>query len=187
MKLSDLTDMLAMDVPGCPSATLRDALRWAQRELCNEGNVWIVSDEPVVSGAGTDEAELEVPAGAEAIRIIQLLLNGRALIPGRDYQQTGANAIQFLRNAPHTDDLMGALACRPAYGQDMPVALLGRWAEALLDGARSRLLVQPKPWRDLALADFHRRKFIDAQADARALARDGFQAGSVRMRAPRFA
>lgn len=187
MKLSDLTDMLATEVPGCPNATLRDALRWAQRELCNEGNVWIVSDEPVVSGASTDDAELEVPPGAEAIRIIQLLLNGRALIPGRDYQQSGANAVQFLRNTPQSNDLLGALACRPAFGQDMPAALLSRWAEALMDGARSRLLLMPQPWRDPALADFHRRKFIDAQADARALSRDGYQAGSIRMRAPRFA
>lgn len=186
MKLIDLTDMLAMEAPGCPSATLRDALRWAQRELCNEGNAWIVSDEPVVSGASTGDAELEVPAGAEVVRVIQIIADGRPLIPGLDYRQSGANAIQFLRGSPQTDELMGALACRPVYGRDMPVALISRWADALMDGARSRLFVLPQPWRDPALAEFHRRKFIDAQADARALSRDGYQAGSVRMRVPRF-
>jgi len=186
MTLNDLVDSLIIEVPGCPLPTIRDMLRWAQRELCAEGNAWIVSDGPVVVGANTPFAEVDVPSGAETLRIIRLLQDGRALKPGLDYRQTGSNGVEFLRAVPPSNTLLGAIACRPAYGRDMPAELLSRWAEALLDGARSRLLALPQPWRDAQLAEHSRRRFLDHQAAARALAADGHQSGSVRMQARRF-
>lgn len=186
MNINDLTDSLIIEVPGCPLPTIRDMLRWAQRELCAEGNAWIVSDGPVVVGANTPFAEVDVPSGAETLRIVRLLQDGRELKPGLDYRQTGSNGVEFLRSVPHSVTLLGSIACRPAYGKDMPAELMSRWAEALLDGARSRLLSLPQPWRDAQLAEHFRRKFLDHQADARTLAADGNQSGSVRMHVRSF-
>lgn len=184
MSTNDLAETLSIEVPGCPLATIRDMLRWAQRELCTEGNAWIVRGEPVVVAADTDYAELEVPVGAEALRIMGLLSGWRRLRPGSDYYQTGPNAVSF-RSRPGQSTLYGELACRPLPGADMPEELITRWGEPLMDGARYRLLMLPKPWRDPQLAEFHRRKFMDAQADARSLAIDGLQHGSIRMHARR--
>lgn len=186
MTLNEMADTLIIEVPGCPLSTIRDMLRWAQRELCTEGNAWIVSDGPVVIGANTPFAEVDVPSGAETLRIVRLLQDGRELKPGLDYRQTGSNGVEFLRSVPKSVTLLGSIACRPAYGKDMPAELMSRWAEALLDGARSRLLRLPQPWRDVQLAEHSRLKFLDHQAHARALAADGNQSGSVRMQVRRF-
>jgi len=185
MTINDLADGLAIELPGCPLATIRDMLRWAQRELCTEGNAWISRDGPVVVGANTSFAEVEAPAGAEALRVMSLFSGARRLSPGKDYRQLGPSAVALARPADQST-LLGELACRPLPGSDMPAELLARWGEALTDGARYRLLLLPQPWRDPATAEFHRRRFAEAQADARMLAHDGMQSGSVRMSVRRF-
>lgn len=185
MTINDLVDSLIIEVPGCPLPTIRDQLRWAQRELCAEGNVWISRDGPVVVAANTGHAEVEAPAGAEALRIVSLFDGARRLTPGVDYRQLGPSTVALTRPAGQSA-LLGELACRPLPGADMPPDLLARWGEALSDGARYKLLILPQPWRDAAMAEFYRRKFADAQTDARALAHDGMQYGSVRMSVRRF-
>lgn len=186
MNINDLVDSLLVEVPGCPSATVRDQLRWAQRELCSEGSAWLSRESPVVAGADTDLAEVEAPPRAEALRIVSLHDGRNTLRPGRDYEQTGSNEVLFLRGRPSSAELSGVLACRPAYGQDMPAELIARWAEALMDGARYRILLLPQPWRDPALAEYYRNRFLDAQCNARQLASAGYQSGSVRMGARRL-
>lgn len=181
MNISQLTDSLIIELPECPTPTIKDMLRWAQRELCREGSVWIVSDGPVVVAANTCFAEIEVPAGSEALRIISIMNNGRNMVPGKDYIQSGSNGIQFVGVQPEKSTLAGEVACMPAYGQDMPGVLISRWSEVLLDGARSRLLLLPQPWQDKQLSEHYRRKFQDAQSSARSLASSGHQYGSVRM------
>ena len=185
--VNELVDSLVIEVPGCPLPTIRDMIRWAQRELCNEGNVWLVSDGPVVVGANTPFAEVDVPSGAETLRITKLMLGGAELAPGIDYKQLGGNGVQFLRAQPKDITLLGEISCQPAYGKDMPAELISRWAEALLDGARSRLLLLPQEWQNPTLSEHYRRRFLDAQSYARSLSASGYQSGSVRMKAPRFA
>lgn len=186
MNINELTDSLVIEVPGCPLPTIRDMIRWAQRELCTQASIWIEKDGPVVTGANTPFAEVDEPSGAEALRIVRLFDSGRELMPGKDYIQRGNNGVEFLGFKPSGITLLGEIACRPAYGRDMPSELLSRWAEALLDGARSRLLIMPQPWQNPELSEHYRRKFIDAQSYARSLAASGYQTGSVRMKAPRF-
>lgn len=186
MTINDLVDSLIIEVPGCPIPTIRDMLRWAQRELCDKGNTWIVSDGPVVVGADTPYAEVEAPPGAEVLRIISLLQDGRPLRPGVDYRQGAAGGVEMLRGTPGSSYLLGSIACRPAHGKDMPPDLLSRWDEALTDGALYRLLGLPQPWGNPGRAEFHRIKFSDAQSNARHLASDGAQYGSVRMKTRGF-
>jgi hypothetical protein len=182
---AEMAETLSIELPSCPLATIRDMIRWAQRELCSEGNAWISRGEPVVAAADTDYAELEIPVGAEAIRIISLNSDGRVLRPGIDYTQTGPNSIVFL-SRPTSAMVYGELACRPSAGLDMPPEILTRWSEALMDGARYRLFMLPQSWREPNLAEFFRRKFMDSQADCRSISRSGYQAGSVKMQFPRF-
>ncbi|WP_347506199.1 hypothetical protein [Pseudomonas anguilliseptica] len=185
MTIHDLIDSLAVDVPGCPRATLRDLLRWAQRELCTEGMAWVHSDGPVVVGALTDAPEIEVPPGAEVLRIFKLKDAGRELRPGKDYWQPTAISVAFAR-APSFDELDGSLVCRPGAGRDMPADLLSRWDQALIHGAKFRLFAMPQLWRDLAMSDYHNQHFLAAQGAAKHLATAGHQQGSLRMQVPRF-
>ncbi|GAD62024.1 hypothetical protein [Aquipseudomonas alcaligenes] len=185
MTINDLVDLLQPDFPGCPRATLRDMLRWAQRELCTEGNVWVHNDGLAVVAAQSDAPAIEVPPGAEVLRIFWLKDAGRDLVPGDAFWQPTASTVEF-RLPPTSDELDGALVCRPTLGRDMPADLLSRWSEALIHGAKYRLFSMPQPWRDLALSDYHSRQFLSAQADARHLALTGHQQGCVRMQVPRF-
>lgn len=182
MTVDDLVQSLAIEVPGCPTPTIREMLRWAQRELCDKGNVWLSSDGPVVVAANTPFAEVELPLNAEAIRITKLVDNGRALTPGEDYVQSGSNGIHFLKLKPESVTMMGEVACMPSYGKDMPASLMSRWSEAIMDGARSRLLILPQAWQNPTLSEHYRRSFMDAQAHARSLSIDGYQRGSIRMK-----
>lgn len=185
MTINDLIDSLVVDVPGCPRATLRDMLRWSQRALCTEGTAWVYSDGPVVVGALTDVPEIEVPPGAEVLRIFTLKDAGSELIPGTDYWQPTAITVAF-RRAPSADELEGSLVCRPVAGRDMPVDLLSRWDQALIHGAKSRLFAMPQLWRDLSLSEYHNHHFLAAQGEAKHLASAGHQQGSLRMQVPRF-
>lgn len=186
MTIKQLVESLIIEVPGCPLPTIRDMLRWAQRELCSEGNVWIVNDGPAVVAANTSYAEVEAPQGAEALRVMRLFQDGRELKPGLEFRQAGTGIVEFLGSPPKASVLTGSVSCRPAYGEDMPGALVSRWAETIMDGARYRLLNLPQPWRDTERAEFHRRLFLDAQSNARQLAVDGMQHGSIRMNVRRF-
>lgn len=186
MTTNELAESLAIEVPGCPMQTIRDMIRWAQRELCSEGNVWLVSDGPVVVGANTPFAEVDVPSGAETLRITRLMQGGRKLVPGVDYKQSGSNGVEFLGQQPKEVTLLGEISCRPSLGNDMPAELISRWAEALMDGARSRLLLLPQEWQNPTLSEHYRRKFLDAQSYARSLSASGYQAGSVRMKVRPF-
>lgn len=186
MNIDSLVQSLIIEVPGCPLPTIRDMLRWAQRDLCVEGNVWIVSDGPAVVAANTRFAEVEAPTGAEVLRLMRLTLDGRDLVPGRDFKQSGGGGVEFIGVAPSSATLTGSVSCKPSYGKDMPGNLISRWSEAIMDGARYRLLSLPQPWRDTDRAEFHRRLFLDAQSHARQLAVDGVQHGSIRMRVRGF-
>lgn len=185
MKIADLCQLLQPEFPGCPLATLRDQLRWAQRELCAEGNAWVHTDSPVVVGARSDEPEIEAAPGAEILRIFRLKDGVRELRAGIDYWQPTAATVAF-HVSPAADELDGGIVCRPALGRDMPAALLARWSEAVLHGARYQLFLMPQPWRDPAMAEFYSMKFLSAQAEARHLATAGHQRGSLQMQVPRF-
>ncbi|MGP9826895.1 hypothetical protein ACT048_20695 [Ectopseudomonas khazarica] len=186
MNVTELSQELMAEFPGCPMATLQDQLRWAQRALCTDGNAWIVDDGPAVVGANTPFAEVDVPDGAEALRLMSLRdASGRELVAGREYRQNAANAVTFER-VPEGLSVSGSVACRPAPGRDMPDELIGRWAEVLKVGARYRLYLLPQPWRDPAMAEFNRATFTSACSDARQQARIGFQTGAARVRVPRF-
>ena len=168
MKLNDLVQSLIIEVPGCPMPTIRDMLRWAQRELCSEGNVWIVNDGPAVVAANTSYAEVEAPQGAEVFA-------SHAAIPGWSRAQAWSLSLgrpvlallSFWAHHRKASVLTGSVSCRPAYGEDMPDALVSRWSETIMDGARYRLLNLPQPWQNAERAEFHRRLFLDAQSNAR--------------------
>lgn len=185
MTLDDLVDDVALEVPDAPLATIRDMLRWAARELCTEADVWVTTGEPVVVAADTPYAELEAPSDGEPLRIVSLLAEGRPMKAGVDYVQTGPRRIEF-RQTPETKLLYGELACRPVMGAMIPDELLSRWAEALGNGARYRLLRLPQPWQNMQLAEYYRGQFLADQATAKGLSRLGHHSGSARVAMWRF-
>lgn len=177
----ELVDRIAVEIPEAPLVTLREALRWSARQFCTEADAWIVSDEPVVVAANMRFPEIEAPAGAEPLRIIELLDGDRRLAPGRDYYQHGPTRIEFL-STPAGSILYGTLAVRPSSANWPPDEVLSRWAEGICHGALYRLLMMPQPWHNTTLAQYYRREMAAAQAEARQSRALGHQSGGARVR-----
>lgn len=181
MTLDDLVDDVALEVPDAPLATIRDMLRWAARELCTEADVWVVTDEPVVVAADTDYPQVMASQG-EPLRIVSLMLGGCEVVQGSAFDQPTPTTIVFHRK-PETSLIYGRLACRPYRGDMPPSEVMNRWAEAITDGARWRLLLLPQPWRNPDLATYYQQRFLAAIADARQHSRLGHARGGARVKA----
>lgn len=180
----DLLQAVVQDVPEAPLMTVRDMVAWAEARLCREGNAWVVNDEPVVVAADTPYAEMEAPFGALPVRILQITLDGRALVPGVDYQQITPTRVEF-NNTPDKSLLYGRLAVAPAPGKSMPDELLREHAETLRHGALSRLLLLPQPWRDAEKSMYHEKHWRAGINDSMRLSVYGYQTGA-RVRKRRF-
>lgn len=181
MTLNELADDIALDVPDAPLATIRDMIRWAERQFCTDADAWVVTQEPVVVAADTPYAEVEAPAGAEPMRIVVLKSEGRDLKPGFDYVQVTPTRVDF-RQTPKVSILYGELAVRPKVGQSMPDADFARWADDIGHGARHRLMMLPQPWKDLQLAEYHRKLFQAGKHDAKQASRLGHQLGGAQVK-----
>jgi hypothetical protein len=182
--MDDLVQAVVQDVPEAPLMTVRDMLAWAQGRLCREGNAWVVIDEPVVVASDTPYAEMEAPSGAVAVRLLQVMLDGRALTPGIDYHQVTPTRVEF-NDMPDQSLLYGRMAVAPMPGESMPDELLQEYAETLRHGALSRLLLLPQPWRDAEKSMYHEKLWRAGVNDAKRLNVYGYQPGA-RVRKRRF-
>ena len=185
MNLEQITDQILAEVPACPRGAVVDALRWSQRELCTHGLAWVVDDDLAVTGATGPEPEVDTPPDAEVILVMKLIMDGEELKGGRDYRINAVGRVTFLRTITE-GRLFGHLSCRPTYGRDMPDSYLARWAMEVKHGALQYLYALPQPWGNLQLSEFYRAMFSDDQTNCRSLYWNGHQAGSIRMRVPRF-
>ncbi|WP_110665199.1 hypothetical protein [Salinicola halophilus] len=180
MTIADLVDDIVLDVPEAPLMTIREAARWAQREFCDGTNAWRDDAKVVVTGR---TGELAAKAGAEPVRVLAVRDGGATLRAGRDYRQGDALSVTFGRDP---DAPIATVALRPARGHDMPPQLLAHWREALIAGAKYRLLRMPQPWREMELAEQQRRRFAALIADALKTTSLGAERGTARVRPPRF-
>ncbi|WP_339934585.1 hypothetical protein [Vreelandella glaciei] len=180
-----LVQSVVQDVPEAPMMTVRDLLAWAVIELCEQGNAWVIDDEPVVVAANTPYAELEAPPGAEPIRVLDVFDGGVRLTPGGDYRQTSPTRIQILRKT-NASSLSGRLAVKPMQGNKLPQELLSLHRETLRFGTLSRVLMLPQPWRDTDMAMHYQKYWIAGVNDAKRLSVYGHQYGGVRVQPRRF-
>lgn len=180
-----LVQSVVQDAPQAPMMTVRDILAWAVVRMCDDGNAWVIDDEPVVVAADTPYAELEAPAGAEPIRILQVVANEAELLPGIDYRQVSPSRIQLIKKVS-VSTLSGRLAVMPGPGRQMPDELLQKHAETLRYGALSRLLLMPQPWRNTEMAMYYQKLWVAGVNDAYRLSVYGHQAGGASVRPRRF-
>lgn len=185
MTLEDLTHATLVDAPGAPIMTVRDMLRWAMRELCAQGNAWIVDGEVATAAPDGETADLVAPADAEPVRLLTLKLDGRDIPPGGRYRQDAPGTIT-LTPSIDASALEGRLAVQPIAGASLPEMLITTHAETLRHGALWRLLMMPQPWRDPETAMFHRQHWQAGITTAKQLASYGHHVGGGRVRARRF-
>ncbi|MGE6778260.1 hypothetical protein ACQKFL_11535 [Vreelandella titanicae] len=163
---------VVQDVPEAPLMTVRDALRWAEFRLCQDGNAWIVDEVPV-----TSEGAIIAPSDVYCVRALTVYRNGREMAPGADYEQSSPGTITIHRQNS-TDTFTARVAVKPTADGAMPEALRDQHLEALRHGATFRLLMLPQPWRNVEQAAYHETRFTAGINDAYRLSVYGQQQGA---------
>jgi len=185
MTVDDIIRRVSLEIPDAPRLTIKDMILWSMADLCDQGNAWVHTDGPIVVAADTDYAELEAPADAEPVRVLQVLIDDRPLRPGLHYRQTGPASIE-LSFTPKQSTLYGRLAVKPDPGKQMPAELTSTHAETLRHGALHKLFMLPQAWQNSDRAIYHRRLWEAGVTQAKQLAAYGHQAGGARVRSRRF-
>lgn len=183
MTPEQLVDRIALRTPEPPRATIRETLAEVARELCEDGNAWVV-DGTVVYNADSDYPVLAAGDG-EPVRLLWLELDGHRVEQGEGYTQTAPGELTFHRT-PRQSALAGRLAVRPRPGELPPAEVLADHAQTLIDGTLARLLRLPHPWRDLELSADHEQRFLTGVRLARQRSRLGYGRGGARVRARRL-
>lgn len=174
-----LLQMVVQDVPEAPLMTVRDAVRWAEFRLCQDGNAWIV-DDVAVTRAGS----ILAPEGVHCVRVLAVYRSGRLMAPGVDYQQPSPGAVD-IHLSSDTDTFTARIAVKPMADGALTDALRDQHFEALRHGATHRLLLLPQPWRNVEQAAYHETHFNAGITDAYRLSVYGQQQGA-RVKPRRF-
>ncbi|MCC5904038.1 MAG: hypothetical protein JJT87_19175 [Halomonas sp.] len=167
----ELLQTVVQDVPEAPLMTVRDALKWAEMRLCQDGNAWIVHV-PV-----TSEGAITAPVGATYVRALTVYRNGRKMTAGADYEQVSPDAVVIHRQS-HTDTFTARIAVKPNDDGALPTELRDQHFETLRHGATHRLLLLPQPWRNAEQAAYHEMHFNAGINDAYRLSVYGQQQGA---------
>ncbi|WP_433925047.1 hypothetical protein ACN06F_09090 [Vreelandella sp. 21] len=167
----DLLQTVVQDVPEAPLMSVRDAIRWAEFRLCQDGNAWIVD------ASVTPEGAIMAPEGTHCVRVLTLYLSDRVMAPGIDYEQLSPESVSIHR-ASGGDTFTARVAVKPTSNGNLPDSLRRQHFETLRHGATHRLLLLPQPWRNVEQAAYHERHFTAGINDAYRLSVYGQQQGA---------
>lgn len=176
--MDGLVQAVVQDVPEAPLMSVRDALRWAEFRLCQDGNAWVVQS-PV-----TPEGAVMAPEGTHCVRVLTLYRNDRAMTPSVDYEQVSPEVVVIYHQSTN-DTFTARVAVKPTTEGTLPVELRNQHFETLRHGATHRLLLLPQPWRNVEQAAYHETHFNAGITDAFRLSVYGQQQGA-RVNPPRF-
>ena len=167
-----LFQTVVQDVPEAPLMTVRDAIRWAEFRLCQDGNAWIEHDVPVSS-----KGAVMAPDDVYCVRVLSLYRDGRKMSPGSDYEQTAPSQVAIHR-VSGIDAFTARIAVKPTAEEALPDELRDQHFETLRHGATHRLLLLPQPWRNVEQAAYHETRFTAGINDAYRLSIYGQQQGA---------
>jgi len=158
---SDWHPLLAPWVRGCPYPMMDQEVQAAADEFCRRTRVWCEWLEPTVTAANLREYDLEIPTGADVVRIEKATIGDAA---------ASVVAYRDAARDPQEYPIGVAAVASPErktfwLGADYPAALELRIQVSL--GARSALLLMPNTeWFQPALGAAARAEFDSAIAAA---------------------
>lgn len=179
-------------VLGCPTPTVDRALCDAMREFCTGAPVWVEWSDDVTADGTTQRFDFDIPRGAELVKARRCVVNGQdygvrssADLPD-DWQDEEAtdpdstliqidNAEFLVVPMPSSGHVIRVeLVLKPTItATTFADVMLDRFAEAIADGAKARLLLVPgQAWTNPAMAGLCKGQFDAAKALA---ANDGFR------------
>lgn len=162
---SDLIREVATYVPACPDPVVEQAIARTAAEFCQRTQVWVEWLEPIVIASGVREYDIEPPAGATVIRMLQATLDGEPtdirsarLMPRnpatRINERAGVTSADLLtlwlaRDLTAGSKLELQVQLAPTRSAtSLPDWIVERNWQALAAGAKARLLDMRGSWTD---------------------------------------
>ncbi|HWQ39177.1 MAG TPA: hypothetical protein VNM24_11325 [Burkholderiales bacterium] len=199
-------DEVLPDVPGCPQAVAKNAIRNAAIDFCERSLIWRADMEPISAVANQAEYDFEPEAGAAVVKVVRLWYDKKEIYPQTPeqlaeryahwpsqagtplyYTQERPDAVILVPypNADLAGALTGKLALKPTRASTAgPAFLFEEWLEAIACGAKARLFaMKKKPWTDGELAGHHQAMFDHAIAKTMRRASQGHTRAPLRVRA----
>lgn len=191
---SSLQPDVAIDVPGAPVLVIENALRRAAQQFFAKSRAWQVITDAAPVAADQAEVTITPPDNTELVRVETVWLDGRKIDPttagyldaafGSNWTELAGAATKYLQLVPGTlrlfripasdadTGLTARIAVQPSStAAGIPDDLGIRFREALVLGAKARLLLMPKKgWTDLELGASLMGAFDAAAASANAAA-----------------
>lgn len=192
--------------PGVPEPQAIPAIRNACIEFCAQTLILQAELDPISTLAGEATYEIEAGAGYQPVHVVQLYYqnrllqkrspleveklysrNWRALLGAPQfYMQPAFDEVTFVPvpDKAEADSITGRIAVTPTRASlKVDDQLLGRYAEAISDGALGRLLTTPnQAYTDVKAAQFYMKRFGSAVANVQAYVATGLNRAPMRVR-----
>ncbi len=175
MAIADSLKNILGELPGIILTLARDKLLDAAREYCEQGNAWMLKDEPIAIVAGTTDYVFTLPADSEFVRVLYQDQDNYISISCNEITKTGLK----LKAAPsQSGTIKLSLVIKPTAitaVMDVPDD------KAIEYGALFHCKRMSKvEWHDPEMAMFYRREFTDEINKAKQQSWNGNQGGTVR-------
>jgi len=183
-KLSDLYELMVLEVPGCSTAIMLHQLKLALRRFCEETEIWREDLASIDIEEDEDEYILTSVYDADIARIIDVRVNtedgvtngddGALISPSRyEYDpQTYTLTLGWEPSDDVTDGLDVKVVLLPCHTIDdagMEETFINRWYEPIYAKALADLLKMPsKKWTNPELAGHYQSEYYRGVARARA-------------------
>ena len=192
MNIADILPLLLIDAPECPDIVATNALISATRDFCDQSNAWNEIQDPFTIIDNTDIYDIDVPSDGLVVMVMDAWsptyqLTGKSmeqisqLLPNWQ-KATGSQPIYF-SSQPASGEIrlfpmpLNAqrlqLTMRVSYkptrtATTIDDGLLDDYQDALLAGARAKLMMQPgKAWSNPQLAQMNGQLFAREIVNAR--------------------
>lgn len=204
VRYSDLINEVLPNLVADPSDPVTEyAIKRAVIEFCAQSWAWKHLQDPVDVEAGELNYQLEPPAGAEVVAVMNAEIDGvpiddksvEWLNANRPDWRSQANRPKFytqtdteqlilapVPDANITGGLVITLACQPSQAATgFPRWLANQYRYTIADGASARLMLMPgKPWTDLPNGTARLISFTQDINNARARAAMGLSRAPIR-------
>lgn len=202
-KYTDCFNEVLPELPGVPTALAENAIRNAVIDFCQKSCVWRHWPDPQTITAGSSTYDLDPPAGADVVQVIDMTVDGDPCTPAseddlkaadptwrtttgtvKNYMQQDTTAVVLVKvpDSTYTNGLEMTLALAPRRNSaSFPAWLWTKYYEGIAAGAKAKLLRMPKkPWTDQQTALYYQEIFDAAAAGASADAARSLTRASIR-------
>lgn len=211
MKLDDLLPYLLDEVPGAPFSIAKRALLQSCTEFCLMTHAWDQVQDPILLQDNVNQYDVDIPPGGRVASVRSVWMADRTLTPKTMEEvsllipnwQAAQSSHPAFYNA-NTDFAVitvfpipigvadQTITIRASFAPtltatSLPDAVINRYLEPILSGAKFRLMAAPgKAWSNPALAGMHKSMFDSGVNLARTDALMDRSEGSMRVRPVRF-